>query len=191
MVFNNHLNANEYHLFRRWMVLTQEMPSSDHKVVGLSRSENDEFWRTVDRFNRIYYLSVNSFVSLISVIACGLLFISRFEQVGIWMYLCMQTLHVVHTAFTIFLFFHDIGTTNVLFMEVMQIFTRKFRSIARRTVKLNALMAPNVLNTNRAKQFNRRLCRLLYEHNLVHSELFEMNSLFSGFVAANLVFLFL
>lgn len=167
------------------------MPSSDHKVVGLSRSENDEFWRTVDRFNRIYYLSVNSFVSLISVIACGLLFISRFEQVGIWMYLCMQTLHVVHTAFTIFLFFHDIGTTNVLFMEVMQIFTRKFRSIASRTVKLNALMAPNVLNTNRAKQFNRRLCRLLYEHNLVHSELFEMNSLFSGFVAANLVFLFL
>lgn len=188
VVFN--LNgANDYHLFRRLMELTQEIPASrchGHKLVVLSRLENPKFWRTTDRLNRIYYIWVNSFVSVISVVFGGLLFINRYEKVGIWYYLCIQTFHMVHTAYTFFLFFHSVFTTNFLqFITVMRIFIEKFSRIVSRTAELNAL------NTKRSKQFNRKLSRLLLEHNQVHLEMLEMNAFFSRLVCVNLTHFFL
>lgn len=169
------------------MQLTREMPESRHRneVVGLSRAKNEQFWQTVHWFNRIYYPSVNSFIFVFSAVISGLLFINRFENVDIWLYLVVQALHVLHTFVYLFFFLHSIYTVNLLFVAVMAIFAKKFSSIASRTVELNALDASS------SKQINRKLSRLLFEHNKVHLEMLEMNALFSGFVAVNLVHLFL
>lgn len=186
-VFNQLNSQNGYYLFKRWMLLTQEMPPScyrDYKVLGLSREKNDQYWRTVDWYNRIYYYSFNSFVFVFSLVVSGLLFMVPYEGVGLWFYLAIQAFHTVHTILYVLFFYHAICSVSMLFISVMGIFIKKFKHIASRTAELNAMNAP------RNNKFNRKLFKLIFEHNRVHLELMEMNAFFSKFVAVNLVHLF-
>lgn len=170
------------------MQLTQEIPADrTPNAIGLSRGENDRFWRTVDRLNRIYYRSMNTFIGVFSAIICALLFMVRFEKVDLWYYLIMQTFHILHTTFFLFFFIHSVCSVNVLLIAVMVVLIKKFRRIARRVEALNARNAQNAAKLVN----NRRLTRLLFEHNKTQLELLEMNAFFCRFVAVNLVHVFL
>ena len=178
----NHLNAkNDYYLFKQWMYLTQELPTSD-RPFAITKEENNQFWRTADWFNGLFVRLVNySIVPLSTVIAVGL-FVVHFENVNFWVFLGIQVINIWHLPAFFFYFFHSIHSVNVMYIEVMRILTKKFNSIAKRTAQLNS---------RRAKMVdNRKLSQLLFEHNRIHVELQEMNAFFCNFVSMNLVHLF-
>lgn len=185
LVFNHWNARKDYYLFRQWMSLTQEIPpksNPNYRLVGLSAEENAKFWQTEDLINRIIYRLANCFLLFFSIIASGLLFIVRFEKVNLWFYLFMQTINVLHVACFFFCFYHSIYMVNILYISVVRILTKKFHAIAARAAQCNAARF-KVVN-------NRRLFRLLYEHNRVSLELLEMNAFFCNFVGVNLVHLF-
>ena len=186
VVFNHWNVRDDYYLYGQWMRLTQEIPAEsnpNYKLVGLSKEENDKFWQTERWFNQIFYRSVNVFLSFIAIFISGLLFMVRFESVALWLYLLVQTVNALHLACFFFLFFNSIYTVNALYIAVIRILTKKFDRIASRTARLNAPRGAKPIN-------NRRLSRLIFDHNRVHLELLEMNAFFSSFVAVNLVHLF-
>lgn len=177
----NHLNAKDgYYLFLKWMYLTQEIPSN--RLVGLKKEENDRFWQTVDWFNQLFCRSVSySVIPMSLVIAIGL-FVVRFENVNLWLFLCIQAINFWHIPAFFYYFFHSIHSVNVMYIEVMLIVKNKFNRIAIRAAELN------VRGTKMID--NRKLSQLLFEHNKVHVELQEMNAFFSNFLACNLIHLF-
>ena len=169
------------------MLLTQEIPAKkNERPVGLSREENDQFWRTVDRFNALFIPAISySVIPLAMVLNIGL-FVVRFKELdsewGFWVFLFIQVVNCWHIPAFFYYFYHGIHSINVMYIEVMRIVTKKFNCIARRTAELNA---------RRTKMTdNRKLSRLLFEHNKVHVELQEMNAFFSNIVACNLIHLF-
>ena len=167
------------------MFLTQEIApknDSDYKLVGLSKEENEKFWRIEDRFNRIFYRSSSALIIWFSIIISFCLFLVRFERVNIWFYLAMQAFNIAHVACFFLCFYHSIYTMCALHVAVMIVITKKFKRIADRVRRLNAPEA-KLIN-------NRRLSRLLLEHNRVHVELQEMNTFFSRFLGVNLIHLF-
>lgn len=175
-------SRNDFYLFRKWSYLTQEIAAKkNERPVGLSRGENHNYWRTVDWFKGIFYRALNCLIVAFSVVLNVGLFVVRFEEINFWLFLFIQVINCWHIPAFFYYFFHAIHSINVMYVEVIRVLSLKFNRIARRTAQLNV---------GRTKRINRKLFKLLFEHNRVHVELQEMNAFFSIFVSMNVIHLF-
>lgn len=78
VIFNDVNSRNDYHLFRVWLKMSNELPvksDRDYRTIGLSRVENKKFWMAEDRFNHLYYRLINVALPFICVIVSGQIFV--------------------------------------------------------------------------------------------------------------------
>ena len=170
----NWLNARQdYALYRKWAKLSGEMPGKQNsRVPGISRAENEKFWQSEDQFtyrcSRAIYFSLFGF----SFVYSAMLFMTD-SQTDLCTYLLLQAINIAHFTFLVFKFLPSIYLTSLFFLNLMRFFVKRFRFIARKIKRLNAKIEPVP---------NRKLTRLLYDHNRVHLDLIEMNRFFRCFV---------
>lgn len=175
-----HRNArNDYHLFQRWLVLTNEIPARDQKVFGLSNGKSRQYWLAEERFNYYYYRAVNwaffigfSFVNL-------QYFLGDFD-VPLVIFVLVQLINSFQNSHFAFGFLHAIYTGNLFFAQITRFMAKKFSAIGREVERMNA-----------KKKINRRkLANKIYEFNRVQYELLEMNLFFREFVGVNILHFF-
>ena len=85
-------------------------------------------------------------------------------------YIVVQTIHVIHTAWFVWLYLDGVYTVNIFYCVIILFFAKKFEHISKQLKRLNRSKV-KVIN-------NRKLSRLIYEFNRVIFELTEMNELF-------------
>ena len=95
-------------------------------------------------------------------------------------YILFQTLNVIQIVHALFSYGHCFFTLNLFYLTCIRFFSKRFNYIAR---KLDGLKTSKQID-------NRKLCRLIIEHNRVHHDLILINDFFKYQVGFNLVFFF-
>ena len=146
----------------------------DYAAAGLSQAE--KFWLTENRLNlycsRMIYFSLLVF----SFFFNSMLLVVTFE-VDLCTNIFFQTLNVAHTTFLVFTFLPSIYLVSLFVLNLMRFFVQRFRHIRKRIGRLNIA----------TKQINRKLARLIGEHNRAHFDLTQMNDLFRHFLGVNFI----
>ena len=181
-VIFNHLNTRQdYHLYRRWMRLTLELPvkpkDCDYKAFGFSKAKNKQFWAAEDEFNYKWNSAMNGLLFVFSFVVAILLFLAPYEGPIDIKYLLLQTIHSVHIHLVFFTFLNSIYSLNLFYNQVLSFFAKKFSYILRR---VQHLQPPNQID-------QRKLIKLIYQYQVVQFELIEMNAFFSSFVGVGLI----
>lgn len=173
----SYLNAKKsFYLFKLYFKLTQELPAKsdrDYKVAGLSVEENKSFWRSEQRFNDRYYRFLGFALYGVYVVYCSVYFLIRFET-NLIVFLLVQTINSIYTSYFIYLCLHSNYTLNLLYFESMRFFCLRFKRIAERVESLSR---------SKTKRINRKLFRLISEHNTVNFELIQINKFFKASVS--------
>lgn len=93
-------------------------------------------------------------------------------------YILVQTFHICHTNHALFSFLHCFFSLNIFYATGMRFTTKRLRHIARQVQSL----------TQSSKSINnRKLSRLIIEHNQVHHDLIRINEFFRNFVGFNVI----
>lgn len=154
--------------------MSGEIPADDFRVIGLSKKTNARFWADADRFG----IRCNQAMYAILLFTClamnSQLFLDR-NEVNIFIYFLVQTLHSLHYYVPFYQLFHIFVTMNVFYLTMITFFHTKFGSIAKRTSKLK-----------QSRSINRRMRRLIYELNSVILETFRINDYFKHLIGHNL-----
>ena len=162
--------------------MTYEIPAitteQDYNVIGLSQEENKKFWLKEDEFNYRYNRLFNMFVVSASLIFNTQHFFIIYEGINIYTYIIVSTIHSLHTASHIFLFFKMIYTLNIFVVTILIFFRVKFGYIAKQL---------DQLQHEKVKINNRKLGRLIYDFNYVYLELSKLNSYFKYLSGLDLI----
>ena len=182
-----HWNAKKnYRPFYRWMKLTMELPADghalteiDHKVFGLPPEENKRFWAAEDKFNNIFIRLLNVYCVLTWPVFDLQLFMVKFPQVEMAVYIAAQTINVAHGLFIIWHFFHIVYTLACFFIQCMWFLCQKFRHISKKVGYLRKTKSKLI--------HNQRLAKLIRDYNEVLAEVVDINDFFKGFLGHNLL----
>ena len=182
-VIFNHLNTRrDYHLYRRWMRLTLEIPAKkedDYKTVGLSTEMNKKFWKAVEVFNYNWNLAVNALIFGFSLSVAVLLFLIPYQVPIDFSYFLFQTIGIIHVCLTFYTFLNPALGLALFNIQVIRFFSKKFGFILKRVERLNATQASQINN--------RKLTKLICHYYTLNFELTEMNAFFSAFVGISLI----
>ena len=91
-------------------------------------------------------------------------------DVDIVTYIVVQTIHVIHLYWFIFLYLGCVWTLNMFYCEILLFFSKKFEHISKQLKYLNKSKTKRIKNC--------KLSRLIYQFNRVVFELTEINQLF-------------
>lgn len=93
----NYLNTKHcYRSFRKWAVITEEMPvEARGEVVGWDEEENERFWKAERKFNRIWNETMTVFFVVLCVMFNSAMFLVHLE-VDVYTYLLVQAFQVAH-----------------------------------------------------------------------------------------------
>ena len=151
-------------------MITNEAPkeSRETRVVGISRKENNKFWQTEQRFNRLYYRFANIAIFEMSAVIVVQYFLVQFD-IDFYLYILIQVFHSAYTFLWFYLYFHCICDPSIFYLGASKFLAKKFRCIAKQAARMNS---------SKKLVDNRRLAWLIRDHNRVSMELFEMNSFF-------------
>lgn len=165
-------SRENFRLFFRWISIANELPpqgEEEERVVGLSRKENREFWKSENRFNHLYIRFANSAIFVMALGISVQYFLIQFE-IDFWVYLTVQLFHASYTFAWFYFYFHCICTPAIFCLGVSKFIAKKFRYLAKQARRLS------YAKTKRLD--NRRVTSLIHQHNHVEMEVFEMNVFF-------------
>lgn len=175
-----HLNARKnYQLYRSWMKLTFEKRiDSEHgwRVAGLSRTENRKFWLTENRFNFYFYWVLYISLFIFSFFFNAMFFVIRFK-IDLCTYILLQAINIAQFTFLVFTFLPQIYVVSLLILNLLRFFSKRFLYMKKKVERLTVTKRVN----------NRKLARLIREHNCVHFDLIEMNLFFRPYLGVNFV----
>lgn len=105
----------------------------------------------------------------------------RFEGIEILSvkYIFFQAFHVVIVSYGLFSLIHCFYSLNLFYVTCMLFFTKRFRFIGREVERMSVSKSKPI--------DNRKLSRLIIEHNIVHYDLIQINDFFKSFVGFNLI----
>lgn len=173
-VFNKLNTRKNYHLFKKWMKLTYEMPvnsDDDYEVVGLPREENRRFWEAEDRFNYRYLgLVATGCLVVIAFVFDAQLFFVSFD-IGLPLYALMQTINVLYNTFGVFSYLYGFYAPNIFLITIILFMTKKLRHIRKQVERMNVSLRTRQIN-------NRKLTKLIYNYHHAQMEITEMNNFF-------------
>lgn len=93
------------------MPINSQMPTeSEHKVVGLPPEENTRFWNAEDKFNSRYIRAMDAYIILAWFIFDLQLFVIKFPEVDLWLYVLVQAFHIANGHFFMYTYFHSMYT---------------------------------------------------------------------------------
>ena len=104
----------------------------------------------------------------------------RYPDANLYVYIVVQTVHIIHTASFLWFALMGVYTVNVYYCVILLFFTKKFQFLTKRIKKLN-FPESKAIDDRKVKSKgidNRKLSRLIIEHNRVLFEVSEMNELF-------------
>ena len=137
----NYLNArNDFHFFRVWMRITQELPAKseqDYEVIGLPREENKRFWQMEKRLNSLWLKVSSGFIGVSCIVFSGQLFLVPFEA-DLSVYVLVQTLHVLHSSYSLVVYMHSFFTLNLFYIWAMKFTSKRFAHITKQVQRLTA-----------------------------------------------------
>ena len=166
------LAKNDYHLIRRWMAMTYELPvksEKEYRIAGLSRKRTKQFFREEDEFLARFYRFMNiSLFASYAVFPVQLFFVNY--DADLLSYIVAQTINVIHISWFIWLYLAGVYMINTFYCKIIQFFSKRFQYLSKQLRILDA--------ANNKLVDNRRLARLVFEHNRVLFDLMEMNDLF-------------
>lgn len=157
----------------------QTLTGVDHQVVGLPAEENKRFWAAENKFNSRLFLVMNASIVLNWLIFDVQLFLVRFEDANLTVYILVQALHVVNGNVYIWHYLHSMYTLSALFIECMWFQSKKFRHICQQVQNLRATRTKLI--------HNHRLAKLIRDYNEVMSELTDINDFFKDYLGHNLL----
>lgn len=180
-VIFNHLEGRRknYQLYKWWVRWTFEMPINDERdwrVAGLSRTENRRFWLRENRFNYYFYKIMNISMFVFNFFFTGTLFVVHFE-IDIYTYIFVQAINSVHHIYFMHCFLSQVYIVSLMVLNLMRFFIKRFLCLKRKVERLNKVRVVN----------NRRLTRIIREHNRVHFELIKMNEFFRSSLGVKFV----
>ena len=110
---------------------------------------------------------------------------SRFDGVGILSakYVLFQAIGVLHIIHSLYCFLHCFYSLNLFYMTCMQFFSKRFSHVARH---VEGMYSKKILK----RIDNRKLFRLVVEHNRIHRDLILINDFFKFYIGFNLVSFF-
>ena len=180
IVFNHSNVQQHYRLYEKWAKLSGEMPEKselDKRVPGILREASEQFWRLEDQFNYRCSRAIYIFLFAFNFVFSAMLFVVDL-QIDLCTYLLFQTINIAHYTFFYLTFAPSLCLTGLFLLNLTRFFVKRFRYITRKVERLNAKTEPIS---------NRKLARLLYDHNRIHLDLIEMNRFFRPLVGTNFV----
>lgn len=147
------------------------------RVAGLSRAENENFWQSEDHFNHQCCRTIKTFLIVLSFSYNAMYLLIRYE-VDLCTYVLFTAIAMAHYTCFVYIFLLTIYMVSLFLLGIFCFFVRRFRYVRKRVERLNATYKPS---------HNRRLARLIYDHNRVHHDLIEMNSFFGNYVGVNAI----
>lgn len=178
----NFLNHKREDLFLLFLRICNEIPYEDQKknhLVGLTKEENDDYWRKNNKFCIIYNRVFNVLVLVIASIFNISTFYISF-QLNPFIYAATMTINVIHNTYFLFSFFQAIFTLNVFFISIVNFFSRKYGHIAGQVRLLK----------EKGKFSNRKLEKLIDDFNRVCLEMQLINKYWKHFLGINFVLFF-
>lgn len=183
----NHLNAkNDFRRFKFWMKISHELPvksEQDYEVFGWTKEKNKRFWQAEKRLNSLWIKVSSYFILLSCVVFSGQLFLVPFD-VNITTYILVQTVHVLHSSYSLIVYMHSFFTINLFYVSVMHWTSKRLAHISKKVERLNEPKARTVIS---AKRINYKIARLIRDCNRVHFDLIELNNFFCFFTGFNLI----
>lgn len=173
----NSLNLKREDLFLIFLRMSNEVPYEDERkshLIGMTKKENDDYWRKEKAFCVVYNRLFNVTVVLVASIFNISIFSINFELNPL-IYAAVMTVNVVHNTYYLFIFFHSILTLNVFFCSLINFFARKYGHIAS---QIRLLTEPKGFS-------NRKLKKLVQDFNAVSLELQIINQYVSQYIGTN------
>ena len=155
-----------------WMKITNH-----YKVIGLSRKKNQEFRSKEIRFHVLYLKFFNFFLLISCIIFNAQLFFVSYGDINIYIYITVNSVHIIHTCFYAYYVYQLVYTISIFFVTVLIFLFKKFSHITKQIAKLK----------NEQSIDNRKLSKLIYDFNFVYLEMVKMNEYFCKFTGFNFV----